>query len=585
MKKSFAAPTSVMLYKRLLGYVKPYRAVFLLGILGMVAVAATEPLFPGLIKAMLDKGFGPATAQQQAQRAWFLPLLIVGIFALRGVLTFFSHYCLGWVGGRILLDLREEMFAKLLKLPTPFFDNQSSAQLMSRITHDVNGVTGAATSVLTIVVRDSLTVIALLGYLLYLNWRLTLVTLAIVPPLVFFIRIFSGRLRSMSRESQYAMGDIAHTVQEGVEAHRVIKIYGGQEYEAKRFFKASNRLRGLNMKQSVAASAMVPITQLCVSIAIAVVVAIALAQANTTGFSVGGFAAFLFAMLMLLNPIKHLADVNAPLQRGLAAAESVFELIDEAAELDDGTVTLQTRAQGNVQFENLTFQYASAPRAALEQVSFAVSPGKTLALVGGSGGGKSTVSHLLARFYDPQSGRVLLDGQDIRTFTRVSLRRQISFVSQDTIGANIAYGLQRDATEAEIWAAARAAHAEDFIRELPQGLQSMVGENGVKLSGGQRQRLAIARAILKDAPILILDEATSALDSESERHVQEALETLMRGRTTIVIAHRLSTIERADNIAVLDRGHLIEYGAHADLLQKNGVYANLYRIQYALGHA
>jgi ATP-binding cassette, subfamily B, bacterial MsbA len=589
MNRTVSHPSSVMLYKRLLRYVLPYRMVFGLGILAMVAVAATEPLFPGLIKAMLDKGFS-GTSAQLAQRTLTIPLLIVGVFALRGALTFVSHYCLAWVGGRILLDLREEMFAKLLKLPAPYFDNQASGQLISRITHDVNGVTSAATSALTIVVRDSLTVIALLGYLLYLNWKLTLVALAIVPPLVFFIRIFSTRLRSMSRESQFAMGDIAQTVQEGVEAHRVIKVYGGQEYESKRFFKASNRLRSLNMKQSVAASAMVPITQLCVSVAIAVVVFIALMQAASTGFSVGSFAAFLFAMLMLLNPIKHLADVNAPLQRGLAAAESVFSLIDQLPEDDHGKNVLQKRSHGEIRFDAVSFAYLQAHRPALDKVSFVVEPGKTLALVGPSGGGKSTISHLIGRFYDPQSGRVLLDGTDICELTRESLRQQIAMVSQDvvlfndTIAANIAYGLQRHATEDEIWAAARAAHADGFIHELPDKLNSMVGEKGIKLSGGQRQRLAIARALLKDAPILVLDEATSALDSESERHVQQALDKLMQGRTTIVIAHRLSTIERADRIAVLDWGKLIESGTHAELLAQNGVYANLYRIQYALGH-
>ncbi len=577
-----APATSAQLYARLLGYVAPYRVVFALGLLGMALAALTEPMFPALMKPMLNDGFG---ARDRASLTW-IPLALIGIFLLRGVITFITSYTLAWVSNRILMDMRDAMFTRLIRLPTSYFHNQASGTLVSRIAFDVNNVTSAATTVLTVLVRDALTVLGLFAWLLYENWRLTLVAVAIIPLSALVIRLFSSRLRTMSREAQRAMGDITHVLGESIDAHKVVKVHGGEQYESERFHKANAALRGFNMRQTIAASATVPITQLFAAIALAVVVAIALIQSASDPTTVGGFVSFITAMLMLLAPLKHLADVNAPLQRGLAAAESVFSLLDEPEEDDRGTQTL-ARARGELRFEDVSFTYAGAERRALSHVTLAIAAGETVALVGASGGGKTTLANLIPRFHHPQAGAILLDGVNLEDLTLVSLRANLALVSQDvvlfndTVAANIAYGTRRDASRDEIIGAATAAHAMAFIEELPQGLETLIGENGVRLSGGQRQRLAIARALLKDAPVLILDEATSALDSESERAVQAALDVLMKNRTTLVIAHRLSTIENAHRIVVLDHGRVMETGAHAQLIANNGIYANLHRIQYA----
>ena len=578
-----SSPTSSRaLYFRLLQYVRPYWRVFALSILAMVLTAATEPLFPALMKPLLDGSF----VNKDTTNPYLIPVALIGIFIVRGALSYLGSYTLAWVSNRIVLDLRNAMFRRLLQLPVRYYDNQTSGALISKIAYDVNGVTSAATSVLTVLVRDTITVVGLLGWMFWLNWKLTLITFLIAPGIAIVIKVFSKRLRSMSVGSMKAMGDITHSLEESIGGHRVVKIFGGQAAEAERFNHANQALRGFNMRQTIAASATVPITQLFASLAVAIIISLAIQQSSSGEFTVGSFVSFITAMLMLLTPLKHLADVNAPIQRGLASAESVFGLMDEEAEQDNGREEI-ARARGELRFDKVGLTYFGSTRPALHDISLDIAPGETVALVGASGGGKTSLVNLVPRFYQPTTGRILLDGHDLQDLKLASLRSNIALVSQDvvlfndTVAGNIAYGTMRDASRAQIEDAARAAHALDFIREMPQGFDTLVGENGVRLSGGQRQRIAIARALLKDAPVLILDEATSALDSESERHVQAALATLMQGRTTIVIAHRLSTIERANRIVVLSRGRIAEIGDHAALLAGDGLYARLYRIQFA----
>jgi subfamily B ATP-binding cassette protein MsbA len=581
-------PSSRELYFRLLTYVRPYATVFALAVLGMVLAAATEPLFPALIKPLLDEGFAPT-----AERSWppaAYAAAIIAIFVVRGILTFSSTYCLTWVAQRVVLDLRNAMFSRLVRFPAKSFSETSSGKLLSKVAYDVTGVTDAATSALTVLVKDSIVIVLLLGYLFYLNWKLTLIALVVGPPIALAVRAISKRLRRVSRQALQAQGDLVHVLQETIDCHKVVKVFGGQDYEMRRFHKSAQVLRGNFMRINVSQALTTPITHTFAAFAIAIIIYIALQDSLAGRTTVGEFASFLTAMLMLLAPLKHLSEINNALQRGLAAAESVFGVIDAPVEEDGGTLAVG-RVRGEISFEKVSLTYPERTEPALAEIDLQVRPGETVALVGGSGGGKTTLVNLLPRFYAPSSGRILLDGHDLQSLTLDSLRANIALVSQeivlfnDSIFANIAYGGMAGAAEKDVIAAAQAAHALDFIRETPQGLNTLIGENGLRLSGGQRQRLAIARAILKNAPLLILDEATSALDSESERQVQAALETLMRGRTTIVIAHRLSTIERADRIVVLERGRIVESGVHAELLAREGVYAKLYRMQYAAERA
>jgi len=574
--------TSTQLYLRLLRHVKPYWRMFLLGIFGMVVFAATTPVLPALAKPLIE---GTFIEKDPVVMQW-LPVAIVLLFAVRGLATFVAAYGVNWVGTRLVTDLRNAMFAKLLALPAAYYEQQPSGLLISKLTFDVTQVTAAATSALTIVFRDMLVIAGLLGYLLWLNWKLTLFALAMAPLVVVIVQAFGMRLRRSSREVQNAMGSITQVIEETIGGHKVVKLFGGQEYESRRFGDEANHVRRHLMKQATAIAASAPIVQLIAAIALAVVIWFAMRQSASAQLSVGEFAAFVAGMLLLMAPLRRVTDINEYVQKGLAAAESVFRLIDEESEPDRGTLTLG-HARGEIRFENVGFRYGASERPALEGIELTIRPGQTVALVGPSGAGKTTLANLVPRFYHPTQGRVLLDGHDLETLTLASLRANIALVSQDvvlfndTVAANIAYGAMNAATEADIAAAAEAAHAMEFIRAMPQGLATLIGENGVRLSGGQRQRLAIARALLKNAPVLVLDEATSALDTESERHVQAALEALMRGRTTVVIAHRLSTVENADRIVVLDRGRIAETGTHRELLERGGTYDKLYRIQFA----
>ncbi len=572
---------SLTLYKRLMRYVVPHWKAFLVSVVCIAIVAATEPALPALMKPMLDGGF----VGKDKTLIHLIPMLIVLLFLVRGSANFAGAYAINWVGNKLVMDLRMDMFGKLIRLPTAYFDDHVSGNLISKLTFDVTQVTLAATNVVLISVKDTLTIFGLLGWLFYLNWTLTLLSLVMAPLIAIVIKTISKRLRQTSRDTQRAMGEITQVLEEGIECNPVVKLYGGQEYEMKRFYESANRVRRFNIKQSAAAAANVPIVQMIAAISLAVIVYLATLQSSSDKTTVGGFVSFITAMLMLTAPMKRITGMSEYLQKGLAAAESIFGLIDEEAEPDTGKTVL-TDAKGEIEFVDVTFSYAESAKPALDNFSLKIPAGETLALVGASGSGKTTLANLIPRFYHPTKGKILLDGHDINELALENLRDNIAFVSQhvvlfnDTVAANIAYGKMGGAGREDIEAAAKAAHALDFIKEMPQGMDTLIGENGVKLSGGQRQRLGIARALLKDAPVLILDEATSALDSESEKHVQAALETLMKGRTTIVIAHRLSTIEKADRIVVMQKGRIMEVGRHKDLLESNGIYANLYRIQY-----
>lgn len=575
--------TSRELYFRLLTYVRPYWKVFAGALAAMGLSSLAEPVFPAMMKKLLDDGFSAAAGPWD----WLLyPLAIMGIFLARAVFGFIGEYAMSWVSNNVVTELRQAMFARMVRLPTRYYSDNLSGRLMSRIAYDVTGVAGAATNALTSLIKDSLAIVGLMAWLLYLNWQLTLITLSVVPFIAVVVRTFSKRLRSVAKGQQESMGRITQVLQETIEGHKVVKIFGGQTYEEKRFYQSVREQRRLAMRATMATAAQSPIVQFFAASGVAIIMGVALKQAAGDQTTVGSFVSFITAMLMILPPLRRITDVNAPIQRGLAAAESVFSLIDEAAEEDTGKEVLG-RAQGLVEFDNVSFTYPGSERPALAGISLTIRPGESVALVGPSGSGKTTAANLLPRFYAIDAGQIRIDGHALPNIRLDSLRDNIALVSQDvvlfndTIAANIAYGGKSGATPEEIRAAAKAAHALEFIDALPEGMATMIGENGVKLSGGQRQRLAIARAILKDAPILVLDEATSALDTESERHVQAALDELMKGRSTLVIAHRLSTVERADRIVALAHGHKQEEGSHAELLAHDGLYARLYRMQKA----
>ncbi|WP_296944532.1 lipid A export permease/ATP-binding protein MsbA [uncultured Massilia sp.] len=568
-----------VIIKRLWAVVKPYSGRAFGSLLAMALTAATQPLLAKALQLLMDEGF----RDQPGFSLWWIPGALVSVFVLRGIGTFATAYLNNWVISRVLNDLRAMVFERVLRLPVARFHEESTGKIINTVVGEVRQVVDTINSVFVACVRDVLVVIGLLGSLLWLNWKLTLVAIVVVPLTAVIVRTTSKRLRQLNRENQRVTAEMTQVVEEAARGHQVIRVFSGERYESRRFHQRSEALRGFSQRMTVAFAATTPVTQIATSLALSLVVVLAL----QAGMTQGEFVQFVTLMLMLLTPLKALAEVNGPMQRGIASAESVFEMIDAPAENDPGTRTLG-RAEGHVRFENVVFSYPNTQARALDGVSLDARPGQTVALVGMSGGGKSTFVNLVTRFYEPQGGRILLDGVPYQDIRLASLRAQLALVSQnvvlfdDTLRANIAYGVDGVdvVDEARLQAAVRAAHLDDVVARLPEGVDTNIGENGMRLSGGQRQRVAIARAIYKDAPILILDEATSALDNESERAVQAALDTLMAGRTTFVIAHRLSTIEGADLIVVMEHGRIVEQGTHEELLVRGGMYAKLYHLQF-----
>ncbi|MCB5364832.1 lipid A export permease/ATP-binding protein MsbA [Pusillimonas sp. CC-YST705] len=570
------------LWRRIYLRVGPYWKVVVLATLMVSLAAATQPTLAIIMKPLLDEGFSGA----KPQYVWMIPLAVIGLTLVRGFSNFASDYLLSWVANNMLLGIRKDMFSRLLELPDEAFKRGDTGRLLNRFTVDAGVVTSMATEVITVIVKEVLIVVALLGVLLYMSWQLTLIVIVMLPVSTFIARLFIKRLRRINRDTITMNAELTRVVREGIDGQRVIKLFDGKARESERFDYVNARLRRFAMRAASADAAMTPLTQVAIAIAVASVIAVALYQANADTLTVGGFAAFMAALAQIFDPVKRLTNVASKMQRMLVSAESVFTLIDEVGETDQGKHALPSPVRGKVEFRDIRHRFPGAAADTLADVSFTIEPGQTVALVGRSGSGKTTLANMLPRFVTPTEGGVYVDGNLITDCTLSSLRAQLSLVSQDvvmfegTIADNVGYGALHEASEQEINAAIDAAHLREFVDSHPHGLQAKVGENANVLSGGQRQRLAIARALIKNAPILILDEATSALDSESESQVQASLDRLMAGRTTLVIAHRLSTVQKADKILVLDAGRIIEQGSHDELLAKGGLYAALYQMQF-----
>ncbi|SDU99673.1 lipid A export permease/ATP-binding protein MsbA [Pseudomonas sihuiensis] len=586
-KHTTASPSSSLkIYLRLLGYVRPYIGMFLISILGYIIFASTQPMLAGILKYFVDGLSNPEVVLfptvpylRDLQLLQTVPLLIVLIAAWQGVGSFLGNYFLARVSLGLVHDLRIALFNSLMVLPNRYFDSHNSGHLISRITFNVTMVTGAATDAIKVVIREGLTIIFLFAYLLWMNWQLTLVMLAILPLIAVMVSSASKKFRKQSKKIQVAMGDVTHVASETIQGYRVVRSFGGETYESQRFTAASQDNTEKQLRMTKTGAVYTPMLQLVIYSAMAVLMFLVLLLRGDA--TAGDMVAYITAAGLLPKPIRQLSEVSSTIQKGVAGAESIFEQLDEVPEVDQGTIERE-RISGRLEVRNLSFQYPGAEKPVLSDISFTAEPGQMVALVGRSGSGKSTLANLIPRFYHHETGQILLDGVDVEQYKLRNLRRHIALVTQqvtlfnDSVASNIAYGDLAGAPREAIEQAVEAAYAKEFIDKLPQGLDTEVGENGVLLSGGQRQRLAIARALLKDASILVLDEATSALDTESERHIQAALDRVMEGRTTLVIAHRLSTIEKADMILVMDQGHIVERGTHDQLLAQNGFYARLH---------
>ncbi|MDX1572886.1 MAG: lipid A export permease/ATP-binding protein MsbA [Methylophaga sp.] len=583
MSQPVLVVSASQLYRRLLSYVKPYWPAFIAVVISMLIYAASETGMAAIMKPLMDGSF----VEKDPTMIKLIPLVLIGIFLIRGLANFLTTYGLGWIARNVIKTLREEMFDRLLTLPASFFDRSTSGQLMSKLLYDVEQVADAATDAVLVLIRDTLTIVGLIAWMIYLNGLLSLIILLTVPFIGLLVYQISSRFRRISKSIQDSMGDVSHVSSEIIEGHREVKSFGSQAYEAKRFDRVNQLNRRQRMKKIATEATSQPIIELIAVLGLAGVIYLATLPEMLETITVGTFISFITAMFMILTPLKRLTKLNSKLQAGIAAAESIFGLLDHQPENDTGSQKLG-RAKGDIEYQQVGFSYDANKGNVLNDINFSVKAGQTIAFVGHSGSGKTSLVSLLPRFYNPSSGRILIDGIDVMDLQLADLRRQISLVNQqvilfnDSIANNISYG-RAEISEAEIIAAAKAAHAWDFIERLPQGLQTQVGENGVLLSGGQRQRLAIARALLRDAPILILDEATASLDSEAERHIQAALEQLIKTRTTLVIAHRLSTIEKADLIVVMHNGVIVETGKHQELLSKGKHYAELHRLQFQPG--
>jgi len=566
------------LYRRLFGYAWPYKSVFLLSVLGALILSATAAGFAALMKPLMDEGF----VGRRPDAILYIPVALVGLFILRGVGNFLSQYAISWVGRRIIADVRGDVFAHVLRLPCGFYDLHPSGMLLSKMLFDVEQIANAVNNAIFVIIRDGLTVLALFGLMLYLNWKLAFIFVVLAPVSALLIRVMSRRFRKTAHRIQASMSEISQVTQEATEGQRVVKAFGAQGHEIAAFAAANERNRGEIMRKTAISAIGVPLVQLIASFALAFAIYVALSMGDVTP---GIFVAFIAAISSMINPAKRLTEVNEVIQTSLAAASSVFSLLDEPAEPDTGTVEL-ANVKGRIEYRDVHFRYPAGATDALAGVSFTIEPGQTVALVGASGSGKTTCASLLPRFYSVTGGAILLDGVPLNDLKLANLRTHLALVGQetllfdDTIKNNIAYGAPSTVDEARLMEAARAAHVLEFVERMPAGLDTHVGAKGLRLSGGQRQRIAIARALYKNAPILILDEATSALDTESERYVQDAMRKLMQNRTTLVIAHRLSTVEHADRIVVLSQGRVAETGTHAELLARNGIYAGLYRNQF-----